>query len=246
MDAQNVVDKLKDVAHTVLGGGTDGMEHQVMLDKLSEFLMVEQGGLQLYRVAAARATDVALTEQYEEFGRQTDHHRQVLIRLIERLGGDPSYVSPTARLAQFKAAKLLESSLAVAGLSAQEIAVNDLENVLLAETKEHTGWSLLAKLAEQMPDGEMKQALTEAVAEVEPQEDDHLAWARDTLSQLCLAMAMQGPAPSTARWQALISGPVPPITNIHPAPMQQEDGLLEAARQPQWQEPLVVRSARMG
>ena len=143
-----------------------------------------------------------LKQKYEEFGRETAHHREVLIRLIERLGGDPSYVSPPARVAQFKAAKLLESALAVDGLSQPEIEMNDLENVLLAETKDHADWHLLSEIAAQlaspsvmdklgdpntqalgqMPSGlsmhDVQQAIQAAVDEVESEEDEHLEWAR--------------------------------------------------------------------
>ena len=216
------------------------MQLQMLLDKLSEFLMVEQGGLQLYRVAAARSSVPELRERYELFGRETDHHRAVLVRLIERLGGDPSYVSPTARVAQFKATKLLESSSCIAGLGRQGVELNDLENVLLAETKDHADWSLLSQLAQAMPDGEMKQALREAVSEVEPQEDHHLGWARDTLAQMGLGTTLSDVTPPPERWQAVISGPVPPITAIHPAPMTA--GLLDGAELPPWQPSLVVRS----
>src|SRR5918997_6042030 len=126
------------------------MERQTLLDKLSEFLMVEQGGLQLYTVAAARTANRTLKKRYEEFGKETAQHRQVLVQLIERLGGDPSYISPTARVAQFKGAKLLESSSCVAGAGQKELEANDLENVLLAETKAHADWSLLQQMAQQV------------------------------------------------------------------------------------------------
>jgi hypothetical protein len=73
------------------------MERTALLDLLSEFLMVEQGGLELYRVAAVRCTDAGLSQRYAAFGEETARHRELLVRLIERLGGDPAYVSPTAR-----------------------------------------------------------------------------------------------------------------------------------------------------
>src|SRR5579875_3597797 len=104
------------------------MQQQVLMDKLSEFLAVEQGGLQLYRVASERATDRQLKQHYDEFGQQTARHRAVLMDLIARLGGDPNYVSPCARLAQVKASQLLGVTLVVDGLSPQEIEANDLEN----------------------------------------------------------------------------------------------------------------------
>src|ERR687886_2580872 len=118
------------------------MEQQVVLDKLSEFLMVEQGGLELYRVAAERCMLPALKQRYQEFGQQTARHRAVYVQLIQALGGDPNYVSPTARLAQVKATKLLESAMIGDGLAPEEIQANDLENVLLAEPKDHADWQL--------------------------------------------------------------------------------------------------------
>jgi rubrerythrin len=220
------------------------MERQVLLDKLSEFLMVEQGGLQLYTVAAARTTNRTLRKRYAELGAETAQHRVVLVQLIERLGGDPSYVSPTARVAQFKGAKLLESSAWVAGLSQAEVEANDLENVLLAETKDHADWSLLAQLAQQVEAGDVQQALQTAVDQVEAQEDEHLAWARQNLSQLSLQLLMDGPAPAPARWQDVISAPEPPIEVVHPAPMRDTDGLLETAHLAQWQDSAIVRAVR--
>ncbi len=215
------------------------MEQQVLLDKLSEFLMVEQGGLQLYRVAAARCAMPNIKQRYQEFGEQTARHRQVLVQLIQALGGDPNYVSPTARLAQVKATKLIESSMIVDRLAPEEIMANDLENVLLAETKDHADWHVLSEMAEQA-DGELRKALVAAVEEVEEQEDEHLEWARETLSELSLQMAAQGPAPSPERWQHQISGPEPAIDAFHPAPFT--DGLLEGSREPLWIDSSVSRS----
>jgi len=208
------------------------MEQQVLLDKLSEFLMVEQGGLQLYRVAAERCTVPMLIQQYQEFGQQTARHREVYVQLIQALGGDPNYVSPTARLAQVKATKLIESAMIVAGLAPEELMASDLENVLLAETKCHLDWELVSQLAEQSTDAKLKQTLQQAVQEVEEQEDQHLDWARQTLSQMALQMVQKGPAPLPERWMQVISGPLPPIEEQHPAPVT--TGLMEPAREPAW------------
>ena len=247
------------------------MLKQVLLDQLSEFLMVEQGGLELYRVAASRARNPELKAKYEEFGRETAHHREVLVRLIERLGGDPSHVSPTARVAQFKAAKLLESAMVVDGLDEREIELSDLENVLLAETKDHADWTLLQQMADKAGKGGLSgavqkagsvagagvtaaaggpteqvdmdvlaEALQEAVAEVGPEEDEHLRWAREKLIEMSLHMGMLGPAPSPQRWQDHITNPEQPLEDISAAP--KTDGLLSGAQQPFWQPSTVVRT----
>jgi rubrerythrin len=207
------------------------MQSQALLDKLSEFLMTEQSGLQLYRVAASRSSIHELRSRYEEFGQETARQRQILVQLITQLGGDPDYVSPTARLVQYKLAKLLGAAVQVDGLSVAEAEISDLENVLLAETKDHANWHLLQQLTQAMP-GDQKQMLQTAIDAVEDQEDEHLSWARETLSRLCLHMLEKQAPPDPLRWQDEITGPEPPIEDFHPAPFR--DGLLEGARLPIW------------
>jgi rubrerythrin len=219
------------------------MQQQIIEDKLSEFLMVEQCGLQLYTTVAARSHTPKLKAKYEEFGRETAHHREVLVKLIAAVGGDPDYVSPSARVVQFKAAKLLESALTVDGLSQAEIECSDLENVLLAETKDHADWHVLAQLAEQAT-GDLKQALQSAVSEVEEEEDEHLEWARETLSRMTLQMVTEGKPAPPKPWQSRITGPEPGIEAFHPAPFT--EGLLEGAAEPVWVPTPTSRSMQLG
>jgi rubrerythrin len=218
------------------------MERAVLLDLLSEFLMVEQGGLELYRVVAARCTDAALAQRYAAFGAETARHREILVDLIRRLDGDPAYVSPTARLAQAKAAALLQTALVAGGLSQPELEAADLESVLLAETKDHADWHLLQQLAAQADDPAVRAALAETVPNVEEEEDEHLSWARDTLGERNLRRVLRGPAAPPARWQRLLSGPEPPLTTIHPAPVTQ--GLLPPAEVPPWADPPALRELK--
>jgi len=90
---------------------------------------------------------------HEEFGRETDRRRTILTGLTRGLGGDPDYVSPTARLAQAKSEALLQSALVSGPLTEAEREANDLENLLLAETNDHADWELLGQLVEQLPAG---------------------------------------------------------------------------------------------
>jgi rubrerythrin len=220
------------------------MNKQVLLDKLSEFLMVEQGGLQLYRVALSRAQHAELKKRYREFEAQTAKHREVLVRLIEQVGGDPNYVSPTACLAQVKATKLLEAVMISDTLAPAEIDANDLENIFLAESKDHADWQLLKQIGEACDDKQMKQAIMQAVEEVEHEEDEHLQWAQQMLAKLSLEMAQKGPAPSPERWQTVVSAPEPPVSVIHPSPVTA--GLLPPAEESMWQDSLVARAMRAG
>jgi len=207
------------------------VNNQVLLDKLSEFLMVEQCGWQLYRVVGARATDPELQARYQEFGQETDRHRSILTGLIRELGGDPDYVSPTARLAQAKSEALLQSALVSGPLSIEELEASDLENVLLAETKDHADWELLGQLAEQLPNGKTKTAIEAAVAEVEPQEDEHLEWAQTKLAALGLRALMDEAPPDPERLDRCVIQPELKIKQVHAAPMDKRS-LAEGAKLP--------------
>jgi rubrerythrin len=220
------------------------MNNEVLLDKLSEFLMVEQCDWQLYQVVGERATDPELKERYEEFGRETDRHRTILTGLIRDLGGDPDYVSPTARLAQAKSGALLASALLVSGpLGPAEREASDLENVMLAETKHHADWELLGQLAEQLPKGKARAAIEAAVAEVGPQQDEHLGWAQTKLATLGLqAILGQTPPPAPDRLDECVIQPELKVKQAHPAPIDKRN-LLDGAKLPAAQETPTSRTS---
>lgn len=218
------------------------MERQVLLDMLSEFLMVEQAGFQLYTVVEARAQDPELKERYREFGEETSRHREILAGLIEKVGGDPSYVSPMARVAQVKGAQLLEAALKSDGLSQREQELSDLHCVVLAETTDQGNWAAMEALGGQLQDEQITPLMMEALQEVGPQEEEHLGWARLKWQELSLRAVMEGPAPAPERWMERITNPETPVESYHPAPVTR--GLLQPSKLPMWQESLAVRSMR--
>jgi rubrerythrin len=180
----------EELAGFLPGTGLDG---PFMADLLSQFLAHEQAGFHLYRVVAGLTQDEELRARYEEFGAQTESHIRILEDLIAQVGGRPGYVSPAARLTETADGKLVEAVVLLAGsadVMTRELAM--LEAVILAETKDHADWSLLATLTERLPAGDVKQAFATAVQEVEPQEDDHVGWATSTWEQMVLARATAG------------------------------------------------------
>jgi rubrerythrin len=218
------------------------VKNEVLLDKLSEFLMVQQCGWQLYRVVGSRTTDPELQARYQEFGEETDRHRTILTQLIKDLGGDPDYVSPTARVAQVKSEALLQSVLVSGPLSPEELQVSDLENVVLAETKDHADWELLGQLAEQLPNGKARKAIEAAVAEVGPQEDEHLGWAQAKLAELGLKALTQEPPPDPERLDRVVIEPDLRIKEIHAAPIDKRN-LSDGAKLPSAQETPASRTS---
>ena len=61
------------------------------------------------------------------------------------------------------------------GLPNQAAEINASENIVLAEMKDHANWELLGKIARQSDDDKIREVLKPAVAEVEPEEDEHLS-----------------------------------------------------------------------
>jgi hypothetical protein len=126
-----------------------------------------------------------LQRKYAEFGGQTERHVAILEELITAGGGNPAYVSPTARAVQGADTKLVESTFALAGsldLMTAEMAM--LDAVFLAESMDHANWKLLGTLTSEMDRGELRDRFQAAVDEVEDQEDEHLGWATTTKERL--------------------------------------------------------------
>jgi len=167
-----------------------GMNGHFLADFLSAMATHERCGTHLYRSLAQRSLNPVLKARYREFGEETLHHVEVLTRMLSVIGGDAGYVSPMARGVEKSDAGLLESTYLLAGSldpMAQEALM--LDAVLVAETIDNTNWTTLGQIAEAMPEGPIRSAVADAVAEVAPQEDHHLEWAREMKSTMALAQA---------------------------------------------------------
>jgi rubrerythrin len=175
------------LAAFLAGTGLDG---RFMADLLSSCLMHEQCGLHLYRTALSMTDNPALRHKYQEFGSETEEHIRIFEELITACGGQPGYVSPTARLTEALDTKIHEAVITLpdgADQAAFELAI--LEAVVLAETKCHADWSLIQQLAAELPEGEARSAFQAAVDQVEQQEDEHVRWSKETWTELILSQA---------------------------------------------------------
>ena len=160
------------------------ISHEMLRDKLSEFLAVERGGLKLYEQALLLVSDPKVSQRFGEFLEQTRKHETIVISLMHQLGMDSSYVSPAAKVAEQKASALLQTMMSSDGLPPKAVEINAIENIVLAETKDHADWELLGKIARQATDDKVREVLAPAVSEVEPEEDDHLNWTKEQLARL--------------------------------------------------------------
>jgi rubrerythrin len=166
-----------------------GLNVAFLADVLSGMLTHERCGTHLYRAVSGRSNNPMLKRKYEEFGEETATHVEILESLITQMGGNPNYVSPTARAVEGQNTKLLESTYTTSGsIDPMTAEMAMLDAVFLAESMDHANWKTLGSLVELMPAGELRDAFEAAVARVEAQEDDHLGWATTTKQRL---IAMQ-------------------------------------------------------
>jgi rubrerythrin len=194
-----ITEKIKDYMSTA------NVNLPMLLDHLSEFLAVERGGKMLYQAALSIIQNPDVLRQFQKFYEQTAHHEEVLTRVITELGGDPAHMSSGARLAEMKARSLLDTMNSPDGLrrtngapaetTAEETFVpsstlaelNAMENIVLAETKDHADWELLGKISRQSSDERIRDVLKPVVSDIENQEDEHLNWTRQKLAELTMA-----------------------------------------------------------
>jgi rubrerythrin len=177
-----------------------GLHPSFTADLLSACLAHERCGVHLYRSIAARTTMEEMRKRYEHFGQETLEHVRLLEELITATGGDPMYVSPSARVTEKVGAGLVESTYELTGsidIDTAELAM--LEAVVLAETKDHANWELLAQLAAAMNPGNVRTQLEAVTSEVLAQEEEHVGWARDARARMLFGLATGGAAPSPAR-----------------------------------------------
>ena len=156
------------------------------MDKLSEFLTVERGGIKLYEAALKHVHSREVKEKFHEFHQQTIRHEEILTNIIEKLGGKASYKSAGAKVAEAKANALLKTMTDSKGLSRDEAELNAIENIVIAETKDHADWELLGHIAHRSEDSRLADLLKPAVAEVEKQEDEHLNWTKEKMGEMAL------------------------------------------------------------
>jgi len=167
------------------------INNSTLMGLLSEFLAVETGGQKLYEKALTMVSDSEVRSKFREFHRQTLKHQLVLTDVILRLGGNSRAQSPTAKVATEKAQALLKS-MDAAGLSKDQAELNAIENIVLAETKDHADWELIGKIARQSTDDRLREVLGAAASEVEQEEDEHLNWTRKKLGELQMEALVKG------------------------------------------------------
>lgn len=150
---------------------------------LYQLLETELGGVQVYRSALRCAKNPGLKKEWEKYLGETEHHVEIARGLVTKAGLDPDAETP-ARLPVrcIGEALVLAMNMALENNTPSEAELTAAECVVEAETKDHLNWELVGLVAAHTK-GEMGRALSEAVDEVEKEEDHHLyhttGWTRE-------------------------------------------------------------------
>lgn len=150
---------------------------------LLQALEHERGGVMVYETAIECAVNEELKEEFSKYLDETHSHVQHLESVFEAFDLDTEQASPGREIVHDLGMSLVEAMKAA--LLAGDPAAAELvacECVVLAETKDHLNWTLLAGCAEKLT-GAQGKALKAAVEAVEDQEDEHLyhskGWCRE-------------------------------------------------------------------
>lgn len=158
------------------------MKNEQVHELLYQALETEAGGRQIYTTAIQCASNPELREEWEKYLEETNTHHEALIGVFDKLGIDPKVETPGRKIVRHHGESLVQAMKMAQQTAPESAEIVAAECVVLAETKDHQNWNLLAAVAENAS-GKMASAIKEAVDEVEDQEDEHLyhtkGWTRE-------------------------------------------------------------------
>jgi ferritin-like metal-binding protein YciE len=143
----------------------------------------ERGGVLVYETALECVVNDELKEEFAKYLDETHEHVQHLETVFEAFGLDLEQQSTGRQIVHDLGASLVKAMKTAKAAGDPGVAeIVACECVVIAETKDHLNWHLLAECAKKLT-GEERKALQAAVDEVEDQEDEHLyhskGWCRE-------------------------------------------------------------------
>jgi rubrerythrin len=170
---------LKGAAQTAVKA-LKGEKAAVFLDKLAERLAFERTGVRLYeailaKVPASRTSKGTFSvEELRRFCDEELAHMHLVKEAIEKVGGDPTAMSPCADLKGVEGMGLVQVVT-----DPRTTLTQCLEALLVAELADNDGWKILIAMAEAIGQDDLAGRFTEALAE----EDQHLLSVRTWIAE---------------------------------------------------------------
>jgi hypothetical protein len=160
------------------------MNQHTVEQLLLQSLEHEMGGTKIYDIALQCAVNKDLKEEWRKYSSETENHVSKLKEVCQALSIDPDRETPGRKVVR-KVGQALQEAMQIALAEGDRKAAEIVaaECVVLAETKDHLDWELLAECAEHL-DGSAGATLRSAVDEGEDQEDQHLYHTRGFCREL--------------------------------------------------------------
>ncbi|MET4575937.1 hypothetical protein [Ottowia thiooxydans] len=182
--------------------GQPGYDEVQLKDLLLQMMETELGGEQVYLTAISCAVNKDLKEEWRGYLKETKAHQNVVRTMCEQLGINANETSPSRLVVRHIGASLVKAmELAKSVGDAASAQLVACECVVHAETKDHSNWELLGKVADAAT-GDMEKFLKEAYNRVEKDEDHHLyhtqGWCRE-LAIKALGMPAVIPPPEEVK-----------------------------------------------
>lgn len=150
---------------------------------LYQALETEKGGIAVYETALRCVQHDELRQEWEKYLEQTQNHEHIVLKLFEAFELDPETETPGRQVVRHIGESLVRAmEMALKTGSPEAAQLVAAECVVEAETKDHLNWELLGQVAEAAK-GSAREALKDALEEVEEEEDEHLyhttGWTRE-------------------------------------------------------------------
>lgn len=172
------------------------MKNKQIEELILQALEQEVAGVEVYTAALRCAVNPDLKEEWGRYLEQTRTHAAALRAVCDAFGIDAERRTSGREVVRGLGLSLVQSidqAREAGDLVAAEIVA--CECVLVAETKDHLGWSLLARCVEYLDEDDAK-TLEKACDQIEEQEDEHLyriqGWCRELWMKF---LGMKAPLP---------------------------------------------------
>lgn len=176
---------LKGAAKTAIKA-LQGESANVLIDKMAARLAFERSGTRLYDAALAKLEAGHPHEggptraELELIRDQEMAHAAILVECMEKLGADPTAMTPSADIQAVATSGVLQVAT-----DPRTTLTQVLEALLIAELADNDSWQLLVDLTERMGQDEMAQEFQRALE----QEDEHLTKVRAWLTRAVTGQA---------------------------------------------------------
>jgi rubrerythrin len=156
-----------------------GVSPEMLIDKLGERLAFERTGVRLYEALLAKASVVEVVdktqlETLQRFRAEEAEHLQLVVAAMEKLGADPTAMTPCADVVGVTGMGVLQTITDPRTNLAQS-----LNALLTAELTDNAGWELLIELADTCGQTEIAESFYKALNQEQVHLETIRSWLKD-------------------------------------------------------------------